>query len=212
MDKSYWNHYYSDHFISEESPFAKYCQENYLTTKRSIVELGCGSGRDLKYFRSLGHEIVGIDQSGTAIAKIRSEVDPGVGLIEGDFTAMEPIVGVDCVYSRWTLHSVSAIEASRAMRWVAEVLPPGGLFCIEVRSVIDVLYGIGNGIGRDEFETDHYRRFIRREELLEELSSIGFEILLELESTGLSVYKDDDPMLIRVVAARNSTCTGICRQ
>jgi SAM-dependent methyltransferase len=203
MDKNYWNSYYRDHFISEESPFAKFCQENYFGETRSIIELGCGSGRDLKYFRSLGHDIIGVDQSKTAIEKIGGEVDPGVKLIEGDFTAMKLIADVDCVYSRWTLHSVSATEASRAMRWVVDALPPRGLFCIEVRSVNDSLYGIGTEIGKDEFETDHYRRFVRREELLEELSGLEFEILFELESSGLSVYKDDDPMLIRIVAKKS---------
>ena len=27
----------------------------------SILDLGCGPGRDLRYFRSLGHDVVGLD-------------------------------------------------------------------------------------------------------------------------------------------------------
>src|SRR5437899_9186237 len=29
----------------------------------SILDLGCGPGRDLRYFRSLGHDVVGLDGS-----------------------------------------------------------------------------------------------------------------------------------------------------
>src|SRR6516165_461791 len=30
----------------------------------SILDLGCGRGRDLRYFRSLGHDVVGLDGRG----------------------------------------------------------------------------------------------------------------------------------------------------
>jgi tellurite methyltransferase len=202
MDKDYWDKYYSDHFIDEASPFAKFCQTEYFSQTRSIVELGCGSGRDLKYFRTRGHEITGVDQSATAIAKLKCEVDRHVSLIEGDFTSLGVIAGADCVYSRWTLHSVTETEASRAFSWAADLLPRGGLLCIEARSVRDAMYGEGTEIGKDEFKTNHYRRFLRIDELTQELGEFNFDIVFELEASGLSVYKGDDPTLIRIIAER----------
>src|SRR5205085_12472067 len=38
----------------------------------SILDLGCGPGRDLSYFRSLGHEAVGLDGSRQFVAMARS--------------------------------------------------------------------------------------------------------------------------------------------
>jgi SAM-dependent methyltransferase len=38
----------------------------------SILDLGCGPGRDLSYFRSLGHEAVGLDGSRQFIAMARA--------------------------------------------------------------------------------------------------------------------------------------------
>ncbi len=35
----------------------------YVPTSGSIVDIGCGSGRDLKYFKDLGYKAVGIDAS-----------------------------------------------------------------------------------------------------------------------------------------------------
>src|SRR5205807_10454661 len=38
----------------------------------SILDLGCGPGRDLSHFRSLGHEAVGLDGSQDFVAMARS--------------------------------------------------------------------------------------------------------------------------------------------
>src|SRR6202022_1105257 len=34
----------------------------------SILDLGCGPGRDLRYFRTLGHDVVGLDGSTEFVA------------------------------------------------------------------------------------------------------------------------------------------------
>src|SRR5215813_14086080 len=38
----------------------------------SILDLGCGPGRDLRYFRSLGHDVGGLDGSTEFVAMARS--------------------------------------------------------------------------------------------------------------------------------------------
>ena len=38
----------------------------------SILDLGCGTGRDLRHFRSLGHDAVGMDGSKEFVAMARS--------------------------------------------------------------------------------------------------------------------------------------------
>ena len=50
--------------------------------------------------------------------------------------------------------------------------------------------------------TDHYRRFINLEELINELEEIGFKILFQIESKGLAPYKDEDPVIIRAVCKK----------
>src|ERR1700720_2066040 len=58
----------------------------------SILDLGCGPGRDLSHFRSLGHEAVGLDGSRQFVAMARShsqcEVSPSG--FPGDALAREP--------------------------------------------------------------------------------------------------------------------------
>jgi len=52
----------------------------------SILDLGCGPGRDLRYFRSLGHDVVGLDGSTEFVAMARSY--SGCEVLQQDFLAM----------------------------------------------------------------------------------------------------------------------------
>ena len=53
----------------------------------SILDLGCGPGRDLSHFRSLGHEAVGLDGSRHFVAMARSHSQCEV--FHQDFLAMQ---------------------------------------------------------------------------------------------------------------------------
>src|SRR5215210_3366846 len=52
-----------------------------------ILDLGCGPGRDLGYFRSLGHEAIGLDGSSQFIAMARAH--SGCEVLHQDFLAMQ---------------------------------------------------------------------------------------------------------------------------
>ena len=77
-----------------------------------------------------------------------------------------------------------------------------GKFLLEVRSVKDDLYGKGKQVERDAFVTTHYRRFIRLDELLDELKDVGFKIKYSIEQNGLAIFKDEDPIVIRICAEK----------
>ena len=64
------------------------------------------------------------------------------------------------------------------------------------------LYGVGIPAGKDAFINGHYRRFIRMEELVLELQGLGFTIEDAIEMDGVAVYKDDNPVVVRVVARK----------
>ena len=74
-----------------------------------------------------------------------------------------------------------------------------------MRSVSGSLYGYGQPAGRDAFIHDgHYRRFIRRDELHDEIVEIGFRVDELIETDGLAVHGGDDPVVIRAFAIRGS--------
>lgn len=108
------------------------------------------------------------------------------------------------VYSRFTLHAVNRTNSSHALNWAFQNLSRGGVLLIEVRSVKDKLYGQGTPVSEDKdaFVTSHYRRFVRKDELEAELKGLGFTIEHSIEQDNLAVYKDDNPVVIRIHARK----------
>lgn len=124
-----------------------------------------------------------------------------IKFVQDDFTQLGRVSTYDHIYSRFTLHSGSRLEASRTLEWSFQALNKGGNLFMEVRSINNELYGIEEDLGDDAWFTDHYRRFIRINELSDELKT-GFNLLYQLESKGFAPYKDEDPSVIRVVAEK----------
>jgi tellurite methyltransferase len=209
-DSAYWDEYYSHRHpgISDASTFAHFSAER-MSSVSTIYELGCGNGRDALYFAERGHRVFACDRSHVAIEHLEQTV-AGLSyrhrptLVVGEMGKLPDIPDpLDVVYSRFSLHAVSAEEASMALSWTYRNLGPGGRLFAEARSVLGSLFGLGVEVARDTFlHNEHTRRFLRREELVAELEQLGFAIHECIESDGLAVYKDDDPVVIRVIAVK----------
>ena len=106
MDIKYWNSYYKMHKKpANPSPFAKYLGENYLNNlseRKTMIELGCGNGRDAIYFGEIGINIIGVDQSNAAVTNLNKDYSSkNVSFIEDDFTNFETIFNEKFDYSHW---------------------------------------------------------------------------------------------------------------
>lgn len=201
-DKNFWEAFYANKKgIRNPSPFAIFLIENY-NLKGSMVELGCGNGRDSLYFAEQNIDILGIDQCKNIVSELNGLALKNTKFKATDFTNLGDLGSFDIVYSRFTLHSIHKEQASNTMAWAYNSLNVGGRFCIEVRSVHDEFCGEGEEVEKDAFVTDHYRRFIRLDEIVNELMEIGFSIDYKIEATGLAKYKEEDPSVIRVIASR----------
>ena len=82
------------------------------------------------------------------------------------------------------------------------MLNDGGKFYVECRSTGDPLFRKGEVMKPMKEARGHYRRFIDFNELKSRLIDAGFEIEESLESNGLAIYKDDDPVVIRIIAKK----------
>ena len=113
----------------------------------------------------------------------------------------------DYCYSRFTLHAVNLEQEEYVLRNVFQCLKSGkdrGYFFIEVRSVKDEIYGLGDKVGEDSYIYEgHFRRFLRKEELEQRLKLNGFEIISSQEDKGFAVFGEQDPVVIRIVAKKN---------
>lgn len=211
MDREYWDNYYQQHGkdegISMHSTFAKFCQDKfYVKNYLNIIELGSGNGRDAVFFAHHQHNVVAIDQSTTAIDIEKQKLDFEVGqylhpkardFVQEDYAQYKKI---DAFYSRFTIHSITKIDESILLPSIFNALSDGGLLCIEVRTTNDPLYGVGKDCGDNTFITDgHKRRFIDSKLFREQVSILGFKELYFTEENNLSIYKDDNPVLMRLI-------------
>ena len=201
MDKQYWENYYKNSkFGSEQSSFALFFMEEYQP-KGSLVELGCGNGRDSLFFAKRGLTVLGIDQCENAIDELETLKNKNVSFIAKDFTNLSTEEkGFDNIYTRFTLHSIVKDAADRTIGWAAKNLNVNGYLAIEVRSVNDELFEKGEKVDIDTwYYNNHSRRFVRLNELIETIEKAGLKIVFQQESKGLAVYKTEDPMVIRLI-------------
>ena len=169
------------------------------------VELGCGNGRDAVFFAGEGLHVTALDMSQEAISELQGRNIPNTHFLCGDFVNADVHQpgAYDYAYSRFTLHSINANQETVLLKNIFLGLRPGGKLFIEVRGIHDPLYGRGKLVERNAYFYDnHYRRFLVLEELTAALERTGFRVEYARESTGFAPYGNDDPPVIRVVAAR----------
>ena len=211
MDKNYWDEYYKVHGgdkeISNPSSFAKFILKNYFSEKKfNIVELGSGNGRDAIFFAYNGHNVIAIDQSTKVINIQKQNLENKLAMnlhskaqdfVKEDYSKYEKI---DAFYSRFTIHSISKSDELELLPKIYDNLEKEGLFCIEVRTINDPLYGIGDFCSENTFVTDnHKRRFIDTKVFRKQVLDLGFKELYFIEENNLSIYKNDNPVLMRII-------------
>jgi tellurite methyltransferase len=202
MDKNYWAVFYKKHKAVEyPSPFAEFCYENYVSEGQSMIELGCGNGRDARYFFGQGCRVIALDQSPVEVIFNSKSGASESQFISTDFVNYDfsKHGETDIFYSRFSLHAINADQEAILMEKVFANLKPGGLFLIEARTTRDPLCGEGKEVEPNAFVTDHYRRFLNTQKFIEDSVSIGYRLLYFIEKSGLSPYGDEDPVLMRIV-------------
>ena len=203
---NHWNEYYKkDGIPSYPSPFAKYVS-NQLNAEQNILEIGCGNGRDTKFFATQGHNVTGIDKSTEAIDLCKKLYpEECIEFFFGTITdvAKKNQKKYDLVYSRFVIHAMSLDEEIKTLKMSYKLLKNNGKFFIECRSINDSLSNRGEIVSQTERIDGHYRRFIILEEFKQRLTQIGFQITEAIENRGLAKFAEEDPMIIRVCAIKN---------
>jgi len=149
-----------------------------LDHRRRVLDAGCGTGRNLRYFLTHGYDCNGIDRDASAVAQLRRDAQSlGLGDAESRF-----IVG-DLESMPWSDHAFDAVISSAVLhfadsrrhfeRMVAEmwrVLAPGGLLFARLASTIG-LDGFGALAGQRVRLPDGSDRFVVDEAMLLELTA-----------------------------------------
>jgi len=92
----------------------------------TILDLGCGPGRDLKTFAQLGHTVIGLDGAASFVAMARTETDCAVW--QQDFLRLElPGERFDGIFANASLFHVPSQELPRVLRQLHAALKPRGV-------------------------------------------------------------------------------------
>lgn len=91
-----------------------------------VLDLGCGPGHDLAYFRRAGYRAVGIEGAAefVAMAKKRS----GCSVSQQDLLALElPPAQFDCIFASASLFHIPPDSLPKLLATIEQALRPGGV-------------------------------------------------------------------------------------
>jgi SAM-dependent methyltransferase len=93
----------------------------------TILDLGCGPGRDLKAFTARGHVAIGLDGCRRFVAMARAET--GCDVWQQDLLALDlPPRRFDGIFANAVLFHVPSQELARVLGELFAALVPGGVF------------------------------------------------------------------------------------
>ncbi len=152
-----------DHDVTQN--YAEFLSAFPQDQKLDILDFGCGPGRDLEYFHSLGHRPVGLDGCGEFCDMARELT--GCEVWHQTFLKLSlPHQAFDGIFANASLFHVPSVELSRVLVELHDTLRPGGiLFSSNPR---------GNNEG---WSGQRYGNYMEFEESKDYLEHAGFEVI-----------------------------------
>jgi SAM-dependent methyltransferase len=181
-----WDRVYSNDsafFGEEPSDFAQKCYSDFKRYDvKTLLELGCGQGRDSIFFASNGLNVHAIDSSKVAIENINQKIKgKNIALHLSHFEVRQDLPFdsnyFDAVYSHMFYNMrFTDEELNYLFKESSRVLKNNGLLCFSVRSDKDVFYNKGKKIDSNVYEINGFQiRFFTKEQIKSFLSDY-FEI------------------------------------
>lgn len=212
-EKTYWNTFYSNVSTIPRVP-SQFGALVSTEVNRSIpiVEFGCGNGRDSLYFASQGFRVLASDLCKDAIRKNQEKITDGDANCRLDFSICDCTDEADVedlirrahefnnnvvVYHRFFLHSIDQTQEHKFLIALGKNLRNGDKLYMEFRCELDEalpkVYGKG-----------HYRRYVKTNDVINLMKSMGFELEYEMTGQGMAKYKSEDPFVSRVIVVKDS--------
>ena len=196
---SYWENKWVGRPTEPANNFAKSAYALIRPKKlRSLLDLGCGDGRDSVYFSNKGLSVTAVDFADGGISKIELQRKK-IKYISEDIRAINfRENSFDVIYAHLSLHYFNDETINKIFDNSFSILKKSGLFFIKCKSVDDALFGEGEKVGENMYRKGHVRHFFTKEYMTEKLK--GFKII-RLRKTS-SVYHEYKSSFIEAVATK----------
>ena len=186
----YWNKLYDSKFYFGTGPtkLAKKAESFLQESKvKTILELGCGQGRDAIHFAQLGYDVSALDISQKAIKsieKVKTDLD---------LTTLQPQVhdiakplpfpeeSFDFIYSNLALQFFDIHQLEQNFHNISKTFKKDSFFLFSTKKIGDKYYKFGTKINENAYENKGIIRYFYDSEILTNVLSKNFEIL-ELEA------------------------------
>jgi ubiquinone/menaquinone biosynthesis C-methylase UbiE len=178
-----------------------------FTTGMSILDAGCGGGRNLVYFLRNDYKVYGVDQNAGAVAQVRrlaSNLNPDISpenFLVSDVEEMPfPSESFDAVISSAVLHFArDAQHFNRMLDEMWRVARPGGLFFARLASSIGIEELVKPvGSGRYLLPDGTERFLVDTESLMSAADRLGAEWLEPLKTTNVQNLRCMTTWVLRV--------------
>lgn len=131
---------------------------------RTILELGCGQGRDCIFFAKKDYEVTATDLSSQAIDFLKNSVEKlkinnVYAQIQDLKKEFELKKTYDCIYSNLSLQFFNEDELDEIFSKVASCLKPNGLFIFSTKRTGDKYDGVGEKINNYGYKTKGIVRY-----------------------------------------------------
>ncbi len=197
---------------SEPTDFARWVAEEY-PSRRPLVEIGSGTGRDALWFaRRHQREVTGLDYSMGAVNRtnrasrqrnlaadfrVFNLYDTRQVLALGADLSRRP-TAVD-LYARFLPHAVEPQGQVNLIRLASMSLRRGGLLFLEFRTPRDQQ--------RPHVFGDHKRHYLRPREVAAMIRRSGGRVVHRQAGVGMAILEDEDPYVCRMVATWSDPAT-----
>jgi len=196
-NSKYWDKYYNNKKeILPNSPFSKFTLP-YLQPKLSLIDIGCGDGRDSLFFAKNNIETLGVDFSKITILKNKKYENDNLKFKRLNLMKIDDISqSFNYAYCRFMLHAINYEIQERTFDWMSKNIL--NKIFIETRITDSKV---------DSQKYNHFRRDLTKDEVITSLEKYDLKIVYSKVSRNFSKYKkaysvkdlNHNPLLLRIV-------------
>ena len=197
---TFWDSYYKNKIsIFPNSPFSTYCL-SFLDKESTLIDIGCGDGRDSVFFSKNQIYTTGIDFSSEVINQNKKFENNYLNFLNVDLNLIDEFnVQFDFAYCRFLFHAITEEVEDILFQWITKNVR--SYTFIETRIYDEKI---------SQITESHYRRYFKEQKFIEKIERLGFTIEYSESSRAFSKYKDEynvedlkiDPLLLRVIISK----------